>query len=186
MTSRNSNALPAKRMADGPCGEQFAGQAVSVMALEFIASGRLSKARVSELVVLLVNDIKGYPAELVEQAIAEHRKVSSFWPSLADLMTHMQPVLDARYRIAERKQREMCALEFVNDDDPPPPTDEQRAKAQKLIDDLKARDAEISKCANHAEPFVFPQPDSVTLDSIHAENQLFRPNSQRYEKENAE
>ncbi len=59
------------------------------------------------VVDIRANDLKGYPADVVDFAISEHRKKSSFWPALADI----QPFIDA---LMTRRERERERLKHAD------------------------------------------------------------------------
>lgn len=63
-----------------------------------MTSGRMKEPASDDLLRLLIDDLSQYPEPWVLRAISDHRKSSPWWPSLADLVKHMQPSIDSRQR----------------------------------------------------------------------------------------
>ena len=186
MTSKGLSGKRKKNMVpvNTPCGVKFAGKVLSVLAMELIATGKLSEQNASSLIDVLAEDLKIYPEGWVEKAIQGHRKTSPFWPSLSDMMKFIVPLENARRSKRARSKQDQKTYAFMAwNADSPPPTPEAQKNAAALVEKFRQGVAEMEvEARRQLKPFNYSPASLQELDRIRQKNPLFDPRQGAYER----
>lgn len=130
------------------CGYDRARMMLGLLVTEIVAAKRIDNAKdMSVLVDILANDLAGYPAELLEEAIRKHKTKSPFWPAITNLHDVLTNGMAHRQLVVSRLQELIIANDcIINEEGRRARHSNSNSTEQRAETARKAREAIRASC----------------------------------------